>query len=1083
MSHTPDPAALPTDPITLLVGPVASAKTQHARAAFAAVATGRAVLILPERTQRDDMQAQLAQAGELDRRSVLTLEQFVRQITADAHLPDLPIGGIARALQIRATVRELLAAEQLPTLHPVALKPGMLANLSHFLHDLASSQTDPAHLAQAALFTYDSELSGLAQAYTARLQAQGLADDDRLLALATSTVAAYPRLVQHLELVILDSFDQFTPAQIALLLTLAQHGIRILITLTGEAQPRPALVRFERTRATLVAACAAADIACAVQHLPAPAYPPNDPVQHLRAHLFALTPPVPITANGFLTCISAADREREVRAVLRHVAAWLAQGMPANQIGIVVRQSGTVYTPLLREVASEYGIPLHVVAGRPLLELPALVARMNVLRLPLERWHPANMAEVWRSIADGRVPSELLPPTCQTIPAPLTSYEQLASMLDRLVWLHGTQSIAHVERVLHELITQADTLPETAAHADAVEAEDEDHPERNLALNPAQATALLTVIAAFQAWLQPPPHAGYAARTQWAIARTVTPIDLDSLSDAERQAWQQQLRADDPALHAWYTSLMQLSEAAELAEEPDPDYPTFISELAAVLRGSSAPDNHPDGVQVLTTTAIRGRVFAGVAMLGLIDGDYPQTPSELPFYTRSERAMLRRHGIPLPMPHPADERTLFYEAVTRANARLILSRPYLDERGNLLPASPYLHAVEQLYHTASIIYERITAGALPTPATAQSLPEAWIALLSTDAAALPNPLPARLVQAANDPRFALIQQAVAIEQHREGTAAYGAYEGKLDDADLIAALAELYGPEHAWSVTQLNDYITCPFRFGAGHLLRLSYRPNPSEGLDRAGVGRLYHAILQQAGAAWRRDQLALTADHSPAILAALETAIADVLARAPTDYGFEPGVFWAWERQDVQRRLTRAVRRMLASKQPYGAPQIAAVEQTFGMGQGVPALRLDTPHGVVRLRGRIDRIDQFPDQSLAVIDYKSSSTPRKLEDLVNARDVQAGVYLLAAQAMFAPNQQAVHEVRFFHLGSGQFSGAFEADRNTVSVLRERIGAVLAGVQAGDLSVRPSTECPPTCAYMTICRRNLAKRDAHAKQE
>ncbi|NJL05037.1 MAG: hypothetical protein HC911_09050 [Chloroflexaceae bacterium] len=828
----------------------------------------------------------------------------------------------------------------------------------------------------------------------------------------------------------------------------------------------------------------ASPVPCSTCLRPTP--PPDHPVQHLRAHLFALTPPVPSAADGFLTCISAADREREVRAVLRHVAAWLAQGMPANQIGIVVRQRGTVYTPLLREVASEYGIPLHVVAGRPLLELPALVARMNVLRLPLERWHPASVAEVWRSITDGRVPFDMLPPACQTIPAPLTSYEQLASMLDRLVWLHGTHSIAHVERVLHELATQAAVVPDPAASADALEAEDEDHPERNLALNPAQATALLAVIAAFQAWLQPPPHAGYAARTQWAIARTVTPIDLDSLSDAERQAWQQHLRADDPALHAWYTSLMQLSEAAELAEEPDPDYPTFISELAAVVRASSAPDNQPDAVQVLTTTAIRGRVFAGVAMLGLVDGDYPQTPSELPFYTRSERAMLRRDGITLPMPHPADERTLFYEAVTRANAHLILSRPYLDERGNILPASPYLHAVEQLYHAASITYERITAGALPTAATAQSLPEAWIALLSTDPADLPDPLPAPLAQARDQtgaPQLALLRQAVAIEQHREGTAAYGPHEGKLDDADLIAALAELYGAGHAWSVTQLNDYITCPFRFVAGHLLRLSYRHNPSEGLDRAGVGRLYHAILQQAGAAWRRDQLALTADHSPAILAALETAIADVLARAPTDYGFEPGVFWAWERQDVQRRLTRAVGRMLNSKHPYGAPQIAAVEQTFGMGQGVPALHLATPHGAVRLRGRIDRIDQFPDQSLAVIDYKSSSTPRKPEDLVRARDVQAGVYLLAAQALFAPNQQAVREARFFHLGSGRFSAALEADPDAEVVLRERIGAVLAGVQAGDFSVRPTDECPPTCAYMAICRRNLAKRDAHAEQE
>jgi ATP-dependent helicase/DNAse subunit B len=436
--------------------------------------------------------------------------------------------------------------------------------------------------------------------------------------------------------------------------------------------------------------------------------------------------------------------------------------------------------------------------------------------------------------------------------------------------------------------------------------------------------------------------------------------------------------------------------------------------------------------------------------------------------------VLARHGLPLLPPDPADERSLFYETTARAWRSLTLSRAYLDESGNLLPVSPYVNAVRRLFARHSITTSRIAAGSTPALDEALSLPEQLIALMQQPpGSATPDQeAPALLAH---------VRRACAVEQTRESLQPYTAFDGRIDAADLREALAQRFGAAHRWSVTQFNDYITCPFRFFAAHVLHLQQRSEPEEGLESAGVGIISHDILAKAGAGWLAAQYPMTPDHEEAILALLDAAATEVLENVSTRADFVAGTFWRWEQADLRQRLARAIRRMLHEDgETWAGFRVASVESGFGLRQGTPPLILHTPAGPVRIVGRIDRLDQREDGALALIDYKSSSSPRTLEDTKSGRDLQLPIYLLAAEQLIAPGQRVERAV-FFHLGSGKRSPALtdKHREETLAAAQARVAESVQGVHSGQFAVHPPEKCAVGCAFAAICRLNLARRDAN----
>ncbi len=73
---------------------------------------------------------------------------------------------------------------------------------------------------------------------------------------------------------------------------------------------------------------------------------------------------------------------------------------------------------------------------------------------------------------------------------------------------------------------------------------------------------------------------------------------------------------------------------------------------------------------------------------------------------------------------------------------------------------------------------------------------------------------------------------------------FGAFDGLLSGEAAKARLAQHYGPEHCWSVSRLEEYASCPYRFFLRNVLRLEELPELALDIDYGSRGSLAHEAL-----------------------------------------------------------------------------------------------------------------------------------------------------------------------------------------------------------------------------------------------
>ena len=132
-------------------------------------------------------------------------------------------------------------------------------------------------------------------------------------------------------------------------------------------------------------------------------------------------------------------------------------------------------------------------------------------------------------------------------------------------------------------------------------------------------------------------------------------------------------------------------------------YPAFLSDLASAVKAASyeipLPDARCDVLPVMPALRARGLAFRAVAVVGLAEGDFPQSERQDILLTESDRDWLRERGLPIEPRLRGDEATFFYETVTRAGEKLLLCRPYLADDGQPWEPSPYWEHIRQIVDT------------------------------------------------------------------------------------------------------------------------------------------------------------------------------------------------------------------------------------------------------------------------------------------------------------------------------------------------------------------------------------------------
>ena len=269
---------------------------------------------------------------------------------------------------------------------------------------------------------------------------------------------------------------------------------------------------------------------------------------------------------------------------------------------------------------------------------------------------------------------------------------------------------------------------------------------------------------------------------------------------------------------------------------------------------------------------------------------------------------------------------------------------------------------------------------------------------------------------------------------------------------LSPALAEyLYGPVLKSSISRLEEFAQCPFRFFVRSGLRADERKvfeldARERGNFQHDVLKIFHEQLQAEGKRWRDLQPATARDRVGTIAAAQMEQFRDGLFRDSAET-----IFAARSLAAALQDFVEVIVGWMRGQYDFDP---AAAELGFGgRDDRAPVWEIDLSGGhQLALQGRIDRVDLWRDQSgttaLAVVtDYKSGG--KKLDSILvqNGIQLQLLAYLGALRHWKNPRD-------FFHAEKIIPAGAFYVNLRGEFKSGGSRAEVLADVEAKRMAYR-----------------------------
>ena len=287
-------------------------------------------------------------------------------------------------------------------------------------------------------------------------------------------------------------------------------------------------------------------------------------------------------------------------------------------------------------------------------------------------------------------------------------------------------------------------------------------------------------------------------------------------------------------------------------------------------------------------------------------------------------------------------------------------------------------------------------------------------------------------------------------------------------ADSIAGGRTAAHVASAYSVSSLERYQDCPFKFFAADVLELEELPEDEAALSPRARGRFIHEVFQRFFEAWdRRGEGRMTSENLDAARAVFGEVAEPLLARLP----------------EADAALERT--RLFGS-----AISVGIVDVVLGLEATRPVqveqrwleYRLDGEFTLgaaggraVPLRGVADRIDLLAGNRLRVIDYKSGSVSQP------KRALQVPIYALCAQERLAEERGGTWQV------DEAAYVAFTGKRSLVPIIRAgrddqdavladartRLLDIVAAIERGEFPPRPyEPRICSYCAYPSVCRKD-----------
>ena len=538
------------------------------------------------------------------------------------------------------------------------------------------------------------------------------------------------------------------------------------------------------------------------------------------------------------------------------------------------------------------------------------------------------------------------------------------------------------------------------------------------------------------------PDASAALSAALGASRVLAPL-------AERDAASRQIRrvlsfvaaharphvAEDPFApreRRARSAIVDMLEALAMAHAAHHDVQWTIDELVAAVRRWTEEQTFVSGpagagLHLVDDQAVRYGDFDDITIVGMIENDWPDRPRRNIFYPPG---LLNALGWPSEKDRRGAADARFLEVLASASRRVTLSSFTLDEE-SLVSPSPQLDEVPRA--RLSTVARASSQNARVFVDEALMLEPVVLDVLSPDARGWGEVRSSRVPADAPD-----FHGHVGVQAARP------------------------------WSVSALETYLGCPFKFFAQHVLRLEEEPDDEEVMDPRQEGQFVHEVFATFFDSWQaagwhaitpanldraRDMFAVVVDGALERLPAAEAGLARTRLLGSS----------------AAAGLGEAVLRMEAER------PVAVVERLLEHRlEGEFTMTVSAGARTVSLRGKADRVDLLEDGTFRLIDYKLGWPPNR------ARAIQLPIYSTCAEQRLANyrgrNWTLGEAVYLAFKGPRRVVPLFASPADRVRVLAEaqqRLTDTLDAIERGEFPPTPDDvhRCE-SCSFASVCRKD-----------
>ena len=817
------------------------------------------------------------------------------------------------------------------------------------------------------------------------LEAEDLEGVYRALSLVAAPhdfVDAFRRLFPGVETLSLAGFDEFSVPELRIIRRICQlPGLSVTMMfdyirgnpgLFGHLEENYRLLGesgFREAGGSEEASAAAFFFGCATRPPAARAAS-----EHIARSLFSREETLREDLHENVTVLAARSRVHEVQCICKLIRRLVSErpGRDLSSICIALHRPGT-YTDIMREMFAEYEIPVNITDRYELARSPLVVALLGLIRLPLNGFRREDVLRIagspYFTVPDCSTPFD--PANLSSVARRVRATAGLESWLGKIA-----RAREEAERVRQEA-PGGEESRRAAAESRAL----------------GKAKADIESLARALAPLAEPMTASEFESAMLSLAARMSV--LSSLIDPRLRGNEELMEKDVRAFNAFSETLHAVAMMAQMQDGPDERHPLRVhyDRLKTALGRERYNLRERFGRGVLVTSIEETRELPVEVMIvaGLVDGEFPSVyQPEIFLSARRRKEREQRHAW--------ENRYLFYQAATNWTEHLYLTYP-IREGENELVRSSFVDAF--LKSSAVTLWE--DPEEIPFAGDVSSRGE-YLRMLSL--AGTEEGLTLVAVPGVEQD-WARIRRARDVERSRRTGTGSDEYSGMVAGALGEEGRRQVEGiRDRVLSVSQLETYAGCPFRFFSRYVLRLREREEYEEGMTPAEKGALLHGTLYNFFSARRARNAPALKGASPEVIEEAARELVGI-ARAALESLDIPDVFWEIEKELILGRGSQGeglLRRFLEyERQRQDSMQPGYFEVSFGGKPGSPGttdsvLSREEPVtlGGARLRGRIDRLE-VGDGFFAVMDYKTGRDIPGLGEIREGLSLQLPAYLFAA--------------------------------------------------------------------------------------